>query len=42
LEESHFPEIAQKSFANNSNPSNPRETRAEDYMEILSRAFLDS
>jgi alcohol dehydrogenase len=41
LEEIHFPEIAQKSFANNSNPSNPRETRAEDYMQILSRTFLN-
>jgi len=41
LEEAHFPEIAQKSFANNSNPSNPREARAEDYMQILSRTFLD-
>jgi alcohol dehydrogenase len=42
LEEAHFLEIAQKSFANNSNPSNPREARTEDYMQILSRAFLDS
>jgi len=41
LEETHFPEIAQKSFANNSNPSNPREARAEDYMQILSRTFLN-
>jgi len=42
LEEAHFPEIAQKSFANNSNPSNAREARAEDYVQILSRTFLDS
>jgi alcohol dehydrogenase len=42
LEETHFPEIAQKSFANNSNPSNPREAKAEDYLQILSRTFLDS
>jgi len=41
LEEIYFPEIAQKSFANNSNPSNPREARAEDYMQILSRTFLN-
>jgi len=41
LEKIHFPEIAQKSFANNSNPSNPREARVEDYMQILSRTFLD-
>jgi alcohol dehydrogenase len=42
LEEAYFPEIAQKSFANNSNPSNPREAKTEDYMQILSRAFLNS
>ena len=41
LEEAHFPEIAQKSFANNSNPSNAREARTEDYMQILSRALHD-
>jgi alcohol dehydrogenase len=41
LEEAHFPEIAQKSFANNSNPSNPREVNVEDYMQILSLTFLD-
>ncbi len=42
LTEAQFPEISQKSFANNSNPSNPREVGVEDYLEILSRAFLDS
>lgn len=42
LEEAHFPEIAKKSFANNSNPSNAREARIEDYMQILSRAFFDT
>ncbi len=42
LEKVHFPEIAQKSFANNSNPSNPREASIEDYMEILSRAYMES
>jgi len=41
LEEAHFPEIAQKSFANNSNPSNPREAKVEDYLQILSRTFLN-
>jgi alcohol dehydrogenase len=41
LKEIHFPEIAQKSFANNSNPSNPRETRIEDYMQILLRTIGD-
>lgn len=42
LAESQFPEIAEKSFANNSSPSNPREVGEKDYLEILSRAFLDS
>ena len=42
LREAHFPDVAKKSFANNSNPSNPREASEEDYMKILSRAFLDS
>lgn len=42
LTESQFPDIARKSFANNSNPSNPREVGVEDYLEILSRAMLDS
>jgi alcohol dehydrogenase len=41
LTEAHFPDIAQKSFANNSNPSNPREASVEDYMQILSRTLLD-
>ena len=39
LREEHFMEIAQKSFANNSNPSNPREANVDDYMQILSRTF---
>lgn len=42
LNEDHFLEIAQKSFANNSNPSNPREASVDDYMQILSRTFLNS
>lgn len=42
LAEALFPEIAQKAFANNSNPSNPREVRVEDYLEILFRAFRDA
>lgn len=42
LEEAHFPEIAQKSFANNSNASNPREAKAEDYLQILSRTYFDT
>lgn len=42
LEEAHFPEIAQKSFANNSNRSNPREAKTGDYLQILSRSLLES
>jgi alcohol dehydrogenase len=42
LTEAQLPEIARKSFGNNSNPSNPREVRVEDYQEILSRALFDS
>jgi alcohol dehydrogenase len=34
IKESQFPEIAQKSFENNSNPSNPREAGVEDYLAI--------
>lgn len=41
LEKAHFPEIAQKSAANNSNPSNPREASVRDYIEILSRAYRE-
>jgi alcohol dehydrogenase class IV len=42
LTEAHFPDIAQKSFANNSNPSNPREASVDDYMQILSLTLLVS
>ncbi len=38
IKENDFPEIAQKSFENNSNPSNPREVLPQDYMDILSKA----
>jgi len=37
LKENQFPVIARKAFQNNSNPSNPRETKFEDYLEILSQ-----
>ena len=37
IPEGDFPVIAQKSFANNSNPSNPREAAAADYLGILRR-----
>lgn len=42
VEESKFNEIARKSFKNNSNPSNPREASAEDYLAILKRISKES
>jgi alcohol dehydrogenase len=42
IKKSDFPEIAQKSFENNSNPSNPREVTTQDYLDILSKAFSDT
>jgi alcohol dehydrogenase len=41
IREDHFPGSAQRSFQNNSNPSNPRDASVEDYLEILKRAFSD-
>jgi alcohol dehydrogenase len=38
IPERDFELIAKKSFENNSNPSNPREATAADYLAILSRA----
>jgi alcohol dehydrogenase len=38
IPENDFPAIAQKSFENNSNPSNPRKASAEDYLSILRTA----
>jgi len=38
IPEKDFKLIAQKSFENNSNPSNPREATAADYLAILRRA----
>lgn len=38
IAEEDFAVIAQKSFENNSNPSNPREASVEDYLQILRRA----
>ncbi|MGB7295033.1 MAG: iron-containing alcohol dehydrogenase [Candidatus Aminicenantales bacterium] len=38
IPESDFAAVAKKSFENNSNPSNPREASAEDYLDILRRA----
>jgi alcohol dehydrogenase len=40
IPESDFPVLAQKSFHNNSNPSNPREATAADYLDILRRAYF--
>jgi len=39
IEESQFLEIAQKSYENNSNPSNPREATVKDYLEIIKRVY---
>lgn len=39
VKESQLLEIAQKSFENNSNPSNPRVATAEDYLAILQKAY---
>ncbi|UCC39202.1 MAG: iron-containing alcohol dehydrogenase [Candidatus Aminicenantes bacterium] len=41
IKEGEFFEIAQKSFENNSNPSNPRVANVEDYLIILERAFQE-
>ena len=38
IPESAFPEIADKSFANNSNPSNIRPVSVEDYLGIIKKA----
>lgn len=42
LEESEFPAIARGAFLNNSNPSNPREAKYEDYLAILNSALRGS
>jgi alcohol dehydrogenase len=41
VEKDKFAEIAEKSFRNNSNPSNPREAGVADYMGILEKAYSD-
>jgi len=41
IEESQFPLIAEKSYQNNSNPSNPRKAKVKDYLQILNTAFSD-
>jgi len=40
IPEADFPAIAQKSFENNSNPSNPKPVSVEDYLQILKRASM--
>lgn len=35
----HFDDIAQKSFENNSNPSNPRQVSHDGYLSILEKAY---
>jgi len=42
LEESEFPALAKSAFQNNSNPSNPREAKYEDYLAILNNALHSS
>jgi len=39
IERDEFPELAEKSFQNNSNPSNPREAGVSDYLAILEKAY---
>ena len=41
IEKDKFPEIAEKSFQNNSNPSNPREAGVADYLGILEKAYSE-
>ena len=38
IKENEFIEVAQKAFENNSNPSNPREVTAADYLAMLKKA----
>jgi len=42
LEESEFSDLASRAFQNNSNPSNPREAKSEDYLAILNNALHSS
>jgi alcohol dehydrogenase len=41
IEKDKFAEIAEKSFQNNSNPSNPRDAGVADYTGILEKAYSD-
>ena len=42
IRENDFQEIAEKSFQNNSNPSNPKEAEAKDYLAILQGMFTET
>ncbi|MFP4083010.1 MAG: iron-containing alcohol dehydrogenase [Candidatus Aminicenantes bacterium] len=42
VKESDFLEIAEKSYQNNSNPSNPREMNVEDYLAILQKMVSEA
>jgi alcohol dehydrogenase len=41
LKQHQLAEIARKSFENNSSPSNPRDATTDDYLSILTKAFLE-
>ncbi len=41
IEKSQFTLIAEKSYQNNSNPSNPRRAEVKDYLQMLNTAFSD-
>jgi alcohol dehydrogenase len=41
IKDDQLAEIAGKSYRNNSNPSNPRTVGADDYLEILKKAFYE-
>ena len=42
IQKDKFPELAEKSFQNNSNPSNPREAGAGDYLAIIEKVFRET
>ena len=42
IKEDELPEIAEKAYQNNSNPSNPREAGIEDYLAILDKMLRES
>jgi len=42
IQKDKFPELAEKSFQNNSNPSNPREAGVGDYLAIIEKALRET